>query len=127
MKHKVKILLIARAGLWRNSFETFLRSFSNFEVRVTNETLGGLIQKGELRYEDIILYEAAYSGENLKEDLAMLLKAKRPETFVVIADNSAQAKIVAEAGAGEVWMKSMLFELFHGEVLIGSKTNIYPS
>ncbi len=115
---KVKILLVAQTGLWRNAFETFLRSYAQLEVETLNINRSEVFFHPEKAMPSVIILEADFLGARLGDELNRLKLENGHVTSVVIVDTSAQARIAKEAGAKVVWIKSMLYERFDIKALI---------
>lgn len=109
-RRKTRLLLAARAGLWRNALESFLKAMPELEVHAEVENLGEMEMFLDQHPTETLLLEAALCGDCLTQTLASLFHLRPDLNLIVITDTSAQYRAAETAGAGRILMKSMLHQ-----------------
>lgn len=108
INRKTVLLISARAGLWRDSLESYLKANPALEVHTVGKGLGEMYDFLDRASSEILLLEADQCEEELVSTLVRLKNDYSELSFMVIADTPAQYQAASCTGVGQVVMKSML-------------------
>lgn len=108
---KITLLLAASPGLWRNSFESYLRALPQLEVLITSNTPVDVMAALHRHGVQTLVVEMTCWGAELPGTVAALARAQTTLNILVIANTQPEYRAARNAGLPFVWLKSILPEL----------------
>jgi DNA-binding NarL/FixJ family response regulator len=114
---KIRLLIIAKPGIMRNSLVAYLRPYSEIEeVRLTDKFTGA--DQLVLKYiPDKIILDADGTERNAIEFIQWLQAEKPAIKRIALADSVSQMHLLLSAGANCAFLKGLLDDSLYEAVL----------